>query len=69
MGSAGELKLEEVGTDDLLFDATISTAGNAIRMVLHHFIEVKKCPQKAALIFKKASAGTNVEAFPLSQIL
>jgi hypothetical protein len=35
-------------------EAHLSGVGNTIRMVMHHFIELKKCPTAKQVAFRKA---------------
>jgi hypothetical protein len=35
-------------------EAHLSGVGNTIRMVMHHFIELKRCPSAKEVAFRKA---------------
>ena len=43
-----------LGCDGVSEEAHLSAVGNAIRMVLAHFVELKRCPAARQIAFRKA---------------
>ena len=42
-----------LGCSNIVEDAHITAVGNVIRMVCHHFLELRKCPAAKSVAFRK----------------